>query len=251
MNRTRKHVQRGLALCIPCDAEDLEWIDICFKSIKAQTRAPDMVCFSVSSATPDRLAYFRKKLKEYSIRATIVSTPDKVLPGENRNRAGLAAVKRGATVISFFDFDDIMHPRRIEIVAASFAKYPAMTGLTNGFKEEKKMAHKNLESIDSLHWPAIKGKVYFNTLFSKKEAMKEMDGKPYYHTYVKPEFMEKHPASAFLHRGHISIRASYILDNRYRKNLYIAEDADFLGRMLMQKKVVGYIPEPLSLYLTH
>ena len=79
--------------------------------------------------------------------------------------------------------------------------------------------------------------------------MKEMDGKPYYHTYVKPEFMEKHPASEFLHRGHISIRANYILDNRYRKNLYIAEDADFLGRMLIQKKVVGYIPEPLSLYL--
>ena len=210
-----------------------------------------MVCFSVSSATPERLAFFRKKLKEYSIRATIVSAPDKVLPGENRNRAGLAAIQHGATVISFFDFDDIMHPRRIELVAASFAKYPAMIGLANGFKEAKKPDYKDVQSIDSLHWPAIKGKVYFNTLFPKKEYMKEMHNKPYYHTYVKPEFIEKHRGSEFLHRGHISIRASYILDNRYRKNMFIAEDADFLGRMLMQKKLVGYIPEPLSLYLTH
>jgi hypothetical protein len=245
---TRKRRQR-IALCIPCDSSDLTLIDTCFKSIKAQTKGPDYICFSLSSVTPESVSFFRQKMKEYSLQATLVSSPDKIFPGENRNRAAAAAIQKGATILTFMDVDDIMHPRRIEIVAKSFKQHRTMTGLVHACKQALKSNYIHIESIRSIDWPTIQGTVYFDCLYSDYKYTPEMGGKELFYTHVNPDCIAAHLHAKSITRGHFSVRSSYIRKHKYRKDLEFAEDNDYIGQMLTNNYTVGYIPEHLSLYL--
>lgn len=123
LSDVRPSATTQVSLCIPCVPEDLEALqDTLVPSIKAQTLKPKEVIVALSSASTEE-----SQRLETTLRGSLMDIPVKVTgkegtayAGENRNRAeGLAT----GDLVAFFDADDAMHPRRLEVLAYVWAKY--------------------------------------------------------------------------------------------------------------------------------
>lgn len=224
-----------LAMCIPCHSEDVDFIDKCFKSIKDQESAPDIITMSVSSSTPETEAIFNQKKKEYNLPIHYRFTNELLLPGANRNRAAAEAVKKGATHLSFFDFDDIMHPKRFKLIRKAFNKYKNLTGLVHGFETASKMN----STVTSPTIP-VKGTVYFNKILPNFENNQE--GIPFNTVRVDPT----QPGN--VHSGHSTVKTSFWKQYPFREDLKTGEDGSFVHNILT-KGTLGFMSDPLTLYL--
>ena len=223
------------AMCIPCHAEDVDSIDKCFKSIKDQEEAPDIITMSVSSSTPEKEAIFKQKKKEYGLPIHYIFTKEALLPGGNRNRAATAAIKRGATHLSFFDVDDIMHPQRFKLIRRAFNKHRGMTGVVHGFQGGSKMN----STVTSPNTP-VNGTVHFNRVSPVSENNQE--GVPINTVKVDPTL------STNLHNGHSTVKSSFWERYPFSEDLKTGEDGTFVNRILT-KGTLGFIADPLTLYL--
>lgn len=239
---TRKNKQK-LALCIPCDAEDLTHVDTCFKSIQSQIKKPDILCISVSNSTPDVEKIFKEAKKKYNLPIHFIFTEKLLLPGANRNRAAEKAFTLGATHITFFDFDDIMHPKRIESISKAFRENPKMVGFLHGFRYGVKNTNKNATKLSS----PLKHKVYFDTLSIIKT--KNQEGIEINSFEVKKDFLNKNANNAFIPSGHSSVTAKFWKENPFDESLKTGEDSSFITQVLLQNLPLGLNPDPLTLYL--
>jgi hypothetical protein len=240
---TRKNKQK-LALCIPCHAEDLSQIDTCFKSIKSQTKKPDILCMSVSSSSPDLEKTLKDAKQKYGLPIHFIFTESLVLPGGNRNRAAEKALTLGATHLTFFDFDDIMHPKRIESISKAFKENPQMVGFLHGFRYGVKKTDTDATKILS---EPLKNTVYFNKLYPKRATNKE--GIELDSFEVKQSFANKNAHNEFIQPGHSSIKAPFWKKNPFDESLRTGEDCAFITQVLLQGKPLGLNPDPLTLYL--
>jgi len=105
---------------VPEDLQDLK--DTLAPSINAQTLKPKEVIVALSSASKEESQSLQKTLqgKLPGIPVTVSGKEGQAYAGENRNRAeGLAT----GDLIAFFDADDAMHPRRLEVLAYIWEKY--------------------------------------------------------------------------------------------------------------------------------
>jgi glycosyltransferase involved in cell wall biosynthesis len=227
-----------LALCIPCHTEDLACIDTCFKSIKNQEQQPDFIVMAVSNSTPEKEAIFNQKKAEYALPIEYQFSADAHLPGGNRNRAAAAAIKRGATHLSFFDADDSMHPARLKIIRRAFKKNPNLSGIVHGFSTGAKT-----ESTTTLPWENVKGVVHLNRLHPKVENNQE--GIEFTTVMIIPKNSN---GSENIHNGHSSVTSRFWKKFPFREDLKTGEDGSFVSTILKRGQL-GYIPDPLTLYM--
>lgn len=241
-NKTiKKQKAKKFAMCIPCHAEDLSCIDQCLKSIKAQEEAPDIVSMSVSSSTPETQAFLMKKKEEYDIPIHYTFTAESKLPGANRNRAAAEAVRQGATHLSFFDVDDIMHPQRFKFIRRAFLKNNKLTGVVHGFEKGSK-ANPDMSVLNK----PVKGTVYLNKIHPTSENNQE--GIHFNTVIVDPNFVKKNPNNAFLHNGHSTVKSNFWRRFPFNEDLKTGEDGSFVFNILT-KGVLGFMADPLTLYL--
>ena len=100
-----------IAVCVPCHVTHVCYLQDLLRSIDCQTVKPDIVSISISQWSGDT------PVLECSVPIELHCT-DKTLPAaDNRNIAASGVLDR-VDVLSFIDADDIMHPRRIELILA-------------------------------------------------------------------------------------------------------------------------------------
>lgn len=239
VNKTAKKGRAPrLAMCIPCHTEDLACIDKCFKSIKAQEEAPDIITMSVSSSTPEKEAVFNQKKDEYKLSIHYIFTAEPLLPGANRNKAAALAVKKGATHLSFFDFDDIMHPKRLKFIRRAFTKNKGLTGVVHGYQT----GSRDDPNAGPPTGP-VNSKLHLNQIISKIDVNQE--GSHYNTILLDPKFKNK---NANIHSGHASVKSSFWKLYPFKDDMKSGEDGSF-NYMIFMKGVLGFIDSPLTRYL--
>jgi hypothetical protein len=196
---------------------------------------------SVSSSTPEKEAIFKQKKAEYNLPIHYTFTTEPLLPGANRNRAAADAIKRGASHLSFFDFDDIMHPKRFKMIRIAFVKNPKMTGLVHGFKN----GAKNDPTLGPPNDP-VRGTVYFNKLNPKSENNQE--GIQFSTVAVDPNFIQKNSNNGLVHNGHSTVKSNFWKRYPFPEDLKTGEDGSFVFNILT-KGTLGFMTDPLTLYL--
>jgi hypothetical protein len=102
-----------IGVAIPCYIKHIPNLLILLDSIEAQTRKPDIVSISCSSTHYHQFPI----LKTYSFLINVKIHLDIKSTAQNRNIAG---DNLDTDIISFFDADDVMHPRRIELLEYAF-----------------------------------------------------------------------------------------------------------------------------------
>lgn len=107
-----------LAVCIPCHSHYVQYIDRVLKSIINQTRLPDLVVVSVSEVQSN---VERDLIPNLPFRAEVYITDKIKNMAENRNICA-KNLPEDIDIISFFDIDDYMHPRRLEMVEKAFTE---------------------------------------------------------------------------------------------------------------------------------
>jgi glycosyltransferase involved in cell wall biosynthesis len=101
-----------IGVAIPCFIKHIDKCLVLLESINKQTRLPDQVVVSCSSTKAEQFP-----IREYKYPIKIITTEERKNASENRN---IAAKSLETDIISFFDADDIMHDRRLEILEKAF-----------------------------------------------------------------------------------------------------------------------------------
>lgn len=101
-----------IGVAIPCYRPHMSLVSTCLDSIEAQTVKPEKVVISCSSTTT-----LPEIHRDYSFPFDIITIPETKLASQNRN---IAASYLDTDIVSFFDVDDVMHPRRLETILSCF-----------------------------------------------------------------------------------------------------------------------------------
>lgn len=106
-----------IGVAIPTYKKDIIFLDRCLRSIEKQTRLPDIVVISASSCKIEDV----KIANTYSFPIKIISEEHEQNASTNRNKAAnfLLSVEN-VDIISFFDSDDEMLPKRLEFIEKAF-----------------------------------------------------------------------------------------------------------------------------------
>lgn len=185
--------QPSLGIAIPCSIVQLQFIQQCLDSIAAQTRQPDHVVISCSSATPSDIPTFN-----YCFPLTIITHSGYMNPAQNRN---YAASQLSTDLISFFDVMYVMHPQRLQAICSLYLKQPFSSLFHNYW--DSSASHNEFQeySMDTLKWhPSIvkrapSGCVYIPT---------------------QPEFK--------IHQSHSTVHADIM------KTIHYHEEPEYVGR---------------------
>jgi cellulose synthase/poly-beta-1,6-N-acetylglucosamine synthase-like glycosyltransferase len=234
------------AVCIPLISSHIKFLKRSLEGIKNQTRQPDYIHISASSCS-------KKEEKEISaivenlnmsIDVNVHVHTQPRLAGANRNCAAAAAVKAGATLLFFFDADDMMHPQRIDIIARHFEENKHITGILNRFIFGPK---------DKLHidYGTIPWRPFTNTLHEHAfDFLKS--SKLFKAHYLKPEIYRDATSSGmnFVACAAVTVRAEFWQKWPYDEEMRIGEDQNFNSRIIMEGLNLCYIPDDLSVYVT-
>ena len=142
-----------LAICIPVYEQHVPHLERLLESLKQQTRIPERVVVSASSIKPGGAAATilrRLEEREFPFSLTILATEKAQTSGTNRNLAADAATSLSPPldILSFFDADDEMHPRRCEAIVRAFERDSTFAALLHGTD------HILAESTER-DWPAL------------------------------------------------------------------------------------------------
>ena len=125
----------SLGLCIPCHYGHLNRLYILLLSVHLQTRLPTVVAVSISSIPEDTDLDALVR----SVRALLPQIPTRVkvsrelqLAGRNRNIC--MDMCSDMDLVSFFDADDSMHPRRLEVLQTIMTQEPSLALLLHTVK---------------------------------------------------------------------------------------------------------------------
>ena len=167
-----------------------------------------------------------------------------LLAGANRNRAAAEAVKAGATLLFFFDVDDIMHMQRIEIITRHFEERKDITGILHRFI----FGPKDTINIDykKIPWRPFTHSLHENA-FTFLETPNDFKSQ-----YLKPEIYAGAKSSGmnFVACSAITVRAEFWQAWPYNEEIKIGEDQDFNSRIAAGGLNLSYIPDDLSVYVT-
>ena len=214
-----------IALCLPMEASDAPMLSYCLRSILTQTRKPDGLYLSVSSVTPQKKIEITKIIKASMVPNIHVKfSPEKIYAGGNRNIAGAAALAGGATVLTFMDVDDAMHPQRIEQIARAFSD-SSITGLLHSWVG----AHKK-DAAAPVAWTPITGKVYLNVFTAGDHTVTLRQGKHH------------------VQNGHLSVLASFFKTHKYDPNMARGQDQDYNATIVRAGRNLAFTPDALSVH---
>jgi hypothetical protein len=224
-----------IAVCIPCVNGHRPLLLKTIKFIEAQTRKPDMVIVSISSYMPN------SNLDISGLNCTVLTTPKQLHAGANRNLAAAEAVRQGATHLSFFDADDIMHPQRLECIEHAFTKNPELTGFLHCFLTAPRQDMKIYNGETDIPWEPISHD-FAPSIFEPGE---------YKYGIVKFQYCYSRPRRGYGMgaNGHLTVLADFWEANPYLENTGMGEDNHFSCSILLKKKMLGYTGDTLSVYM--
>ena len=213
-----------VAVVIPSFIGDLQNLRKTLETISQQTRCPELVVVHISSIPSDEILESLRSV-EYPFRFQIFSVPEKRSAAENRN-AGATKVPEEFDVISFFDSDDWMHPRRIEYIAAAFEQ-PVDVIVHNMIREKP-------DTFEG--WEPVEYRLYTECCYMKPTAR----------CYIAVDGEEKQHAS-----GHVSIRRSVCEEVIFPASSATLgyEDTLYLTQLYHSGFTFGYMPSKLSVYI--
>jgi len=129
----------NVSVCVPAIAADYEDGDLVrlLSSVKMQFLKPKEVVVALSGVSELHAKEIRRELSLQAAPVRLILTTVSVArsPGQNRNRAMKYA---SGDVITFFDADDVMHPRRISVISEAFAVNPALKLVLHGLTSPKR-----------------------------------------------------------------------------------------------------------------
>lgn len=229
----------NLAVCIPLDSEDIKYLNRCLRSVKAQTRRHDQLVICASRCTAADEREIRLICFDLGLQARIQTHKEVLLAGANRNRAAKVAVENGATILFFFDSDDVMHPRRIEVMADHF-KNPSVTGILNRFIG----GPKEVQDISNIPWRPIRGLIYMN-------AFRVVDTQAFRGHFLRYELYKDSKIKRVedVACGPATVRAQFWVENPYSETIRIGEDQHFTSQIIVKGGNLAYIPETLSVFM--
>jgi cellulose synthase/poly-beta-1,6-N-acetylglucosamine synthase-like glycosyltransferase len=234
-----------LAICIPLHAPDIKYLNRCLRSIEAQTRPVDSIHISLSSAGAEDEEAIRTLLSSLTLPPVHIHRHSEILfAGANRNRAASAAIEQGATLLFFFDADDVMHPRRIEILANHFEGDPAVTGILNRYL----FGPKDAIDLDlyTIPWRALTGVIHSHA-FTVTHVPSLFNAH-----HLRPELYVGSTVKGidYVACGSTSVRAAFWKEHPYSETIRIGEDQQFNSQIVDNGGNLAYIPDPLSIYMT-
>ena len=206
----------NIGIAIPCYIKHIPKLLILLDSIEEQTRKPNIVSISCSSTHYHQFPI----LKTYSFLISVKLHLDKKSPAENRN---IAADNLDTDIISFFDADDIMHPRRIELLEYAFLE-PCDIALHSFISEAQ--FDKNFP-IDTIN-------IQRNQLRQCQSGCIVLD-------YI-----------ARIAHGHVTVRKSIFNKVRFPEEAcyHFKEDCIFCHRVFNISDIkTAYLNHPLSIYI--
>jgi hypothetical protein len=228
-----------LAVCIPCVNGHRRLLLDTLKFIEAQTRKPDIVVVSISKYIPDP----RIDISGSPLSITVIHTTKDLHAGANRNIAAAEAVKQGATHISFFDADDIMHPQRLECIERAFTENSELVGFLHCFLCAYAKDMNIYTGCTTIPWEPITND-FMPNVFEPGE---------YGFDIVKFQycFARKQKGYGMGANGHITVLADFWQKNPYLETIGMGEDSHFSCSILKQSKMLGYTGDILSVYMRH
>lgn len=227
------------AIVIPTYHQHIPALVSLLSELKNQTRVPDIVSISASSVS---LQDIEELSGSYPFKCILSATSEKRNAAENRNLASAAAIEAGADIVSFFDSDDTMHPRRTEIVEAAFVQNPEVDVLVH----ECTHSDWNLP-WDTLSFPAETCEVVRDIVTFKYEELyyaHENTIVPF-HRILYEEINGREPVTQ---NAHVSVRRTCVETTPQKTNAVGYEDSLFLSDLLKANYEIGLLPYRLSSY---
>jgi len=210
-----------LGVCIPCHVSHVKYLEKCLESIYYQTKSPDIVSISISETDtiPD--------LPTYNFEVKITISQNHQCEGKNRN---VAASVIDTEIITFFDADDIMHPRRLEIIAEHF------THDIDGYIHDNKLCASSqyrTRDHNRIPWEPTSGKLYTECFSTSKD-------------YICGRVTSDYGGST---NGHFSCKRSVWESNPYPINYGLGVDSEYIYKLHHGGYKMGYNPDKLSYYV--
>jgi glycosyltransferase involved in cell wall biosynthesis len=230
----------SIAVCIPCAPKDIKLLKYCLKSVQAQTRPADSVIVSISGvADPSKVLI---DLSGITVPVDIIYSTNDKYAGGNRNIAAKKAVEKGADILSFFDADDMMHPRRLERIEDIFLKDPETIAVVHSLIIGKRGDMDMYEGKEKIPWNPITNDYIPNAFISQ--------GTPkFYFIKFQECFRKPLPAHGEVTNGHASVLASYWAKNPCNEEMRIGEDSHYTGTLLHLNNKLAYTGDCLSIYM--
>lgn len=115
-----------IGVAIPCYNKHIHYIPELLENIASSTVKPHQIVISCSSWNVNKI----EKIDVHGIPVTILYHQEVFNQARNRNIAGGYLT---TDLISFFDADDIMHPKRIEFILDVFEKNPGVSAVYHNY----------------------------------------------------------------------------------------------------------------------
>jgi len=132
-----------IGIAIPCYCNHINYVFQLLDSIEKQSILPDKVAISCSST--DTFPQYRNK---YSFPIEVIITNEYKNTAQNRNIA--ASLLRDMDYITFFDADDIMHPKRTEVIIKSITNNENVDIIIHGFGTSNRFYSYNQYSFENI-----------------------------------------------------------------------------------------------------
>jgi len=234
-DQSNEHIQTDITLCIPLEMSRFDndlFVNKFLPSLQQLSALPREVIIAGSGMDESHASEMKHLVSSFSSAPVYVTSKnDAALAGENRNRCAKASRGR---VISFFDADDAMHPRRLELLSTLFeARAPiAVIHGWMGAQHEMKGELGNSFSVYN------GGDMFQSQTKSTEEEQMDM-------TVVR-----QHPYT--IHQGWVTVYADVFAHVQQNETLERGQDHQFLLDMLRfygpGDSTLMYIAEPLGWY---
>lgn len=215
-----------IGVCIPCYLGHINCLDGVLLSIENQTFKPHIVSISISGILPSTIIPSFTTSFPLKISTTNLSKN----AGQNRNIA-VDQIKNDVDIITFFDADDFMHRRRLEIINNAFQDntcHVFMHGYQTCSRADD--ADTLMKRVDQI---PTTGKIFDKTSCNTTKFVATFDDN---NNYVS------------VAAGHISFRISVFFINRVPENAIGYEDNQYTKDLFNAGYKIKFTPDMLSMY---
>jgi len=252
-----------IALVIPTYNKHYIYLNRLCENIAEQTRLPDYVILRASSCDSAVEKHRLDSLlaEQWPFPLTILDTPVQQYQAQNRNE-GAAAAPPDVDIISFFDSDDLMHPRRLELVERLFLEgaeavgHDCLVGDLSVRPEWDTFAEPPPHVWDSILLQQESAVQSGSQIVSRSEVVKAYGasvsaiGKEI--TFLRPIPMDDALEEQLrIHYGHMSVSRKVFTAVRFDEAALGYEDAKYLSDIVVQRYKTATLRAKLSYYQAH
>lgn len=139
----------SIGVAIPCYKPHIPKLGALLDSIEKQTVKPEMVVISCSSCSPLDIP----TLPNYSFKYNILIHSDRKNAAQNRN---IAIAELKTDIITFIDADDVMLPRRLEIIRQAYSEGARL--IIHNYTQDNTYMPNEGEKFAILHWAVFRSR---------------------------------------------------------------------------------------------